>query len=199
MPNPDGQIITRDLSQGAVTTTKIANAAITTAKIDDAAITTAKIDDLAVTNATIANATILAGKIGDQQVDIQRMLDPVWAATDRGLSSANITTFPAVTGATHTTSVPTWVGTVYVTTIGMIHHIWGTTQTLSMQVHIAGGGGDLFTHALTAGVRYLANQTYTRTVVAPGSSITNDTRAYISSTTETAPSWVTQSVMLGIR
>jgi len=179
MPNPDGTIISRDLSNGAVTTTKIAN--------------------LAVTNATIANATIQSAKIGDQQVDIQRMLEPVWGATDRGLATTSITTFPATTGASHTTSVPSWVGTVYVTTIGMIHKSWSTTQNLSVQVHIAGAGGDLFTHPVTSGVLFLANQTYTRTVVAPGSSITCDTRAYISSTTETTPTWVTQSVMIGIR
>jgi hypothetical protein len=108
------------LGNGAVHTRVLADGAVETPKIASLAVTNAKIARLAVTDAVIANATITKLKIGDQEVDIQRMLDPVDFTRERANASNQTLDSTWRYQADVNISVPTWAGEMLLVAQGAV-------------------------------------------------------------------------------
>jgi hypothetical protein len=113
---------------------QLGNGAVHTRVLADGAVETPKIASLAVTNAVIANATITKLKIGDQEVDVQRMLDPLWSRHD-GASATNTTiTTSDTTYDTDDIAAPAWVGTLRMVVVASAQF----TESTSQQVYRVG-------------------------------------------------------------
>jgi hypothetical protein len=168
---------------------RLGNASVQTRVLADGSVETAKIATLAVTDAEIANATITKLKIGDQEVDIQRMLDPMDGTTG-AVQNQNVSlTTTATSHASMVASVPTWAGTALV---------WA--ESWVQMTNSSGGNVDLTIRCVldgtpTSGLMSVTipdgdtgqNVDYeTRDISSPGSTLTVETFASITSGTNSS-------------
>ncbi len=131
MPNPDGRIrsqdvcteavVSRTIGAAAVVTRTIGADAVTTEKIANLAVGTAQIDDLAVDTAQINTAAVTKLKVGDQEIDIQRMLNPIgWDRDHDSVTNVALTT-TWESLVTNTVTVPSYAGSVLQSVAGLSH------------------------------------------------------------------------------
>ena len=186
----------------AIEAPQLADAAVQTRVLADAAVDTAKIATLAVTNAEIANATITKLKIGDQEVDIQRMLDPADGWTG-GASSSNVSlTTTATSHVEFDITIPSWVGTAYIyaTAWGQMSNSSGGSQGLNLRSVVDGwptsGSG---TQSIVDGTTGIGTMITVRALAAPASTITCETVAWLQSGTNSANSIQIYAFALFIR
>jgi hypothetical protein len=169
--------------------TGLADLAVDTRVLADGAVDTTKIKNLAVTDAEIANATITKLKIGDQEVDIQRMLSPVDGSTG-GDFEVNVSLTTTMTShVSLDISVPSWAGEARVWAVGwgQMTNTSGARQGLKLRCVVDGVPStgatqqDIADNFIGQGSDYeQAN------VTSPGSTITCETFAATSTSTNSA-------------
>ncbi len=172
-----------------------------TSIIEDLAVTNAKIGALAVDTAEIAVAAITKLKIGDQEVDIQRMLNPIFndrqgdTATNISLSTTEVDT------GSITVTVPSWVGTLNMQSVHTCQVTAGATQLIQIETDHGAAAGS----ATQMGITSAAPSTYSqalgsgRAITSPGSSITVDGRCVLDTGTNSSNAFVLTVFSSGLR
>jgi hypothetical protein len=188
------------LGNASVQTRVLADGAVETAKIDNDAVTTPKINNLAVTNAEIANATITKLKIGDQEVDIQRMLDPLWSRHDADSSSNTTITTSDTTYDTVDIAVPTWVGTLRMVVVASAQFSEGTSaQNFTVGLEIDGVDSSATSQTIPNGSTATITVVAIAHVVSPASTITVGNRMWTNNHNNSANGSSIQVLSLGER
>jgi hypothetical protein len=171
-----------------VEATKLADGAVQTRVLADAAVDTAKIADLAVTNAEIANATITKLKIGDQEVDIQRMLDPIDWDRAYGFDQDVTTDTTWRHHVDETIEVPAWAGEALIIAQGSIQVTGTTGQSQiggALKIDDTATPTGAWTQTVPVGEVDTVNPFLSVVVTSPGSTI--ETRLWGRVTSGTSP------------
>ncbi len=184
MPNPDGRIEAQDLCSQSVAERALQTAAVTGDKIANLAIGTAKIDNLAVETAKIGVAAITAVKVGDQEIDVQRLLEPVGADTEVELSQNVSLTSTETVHASTTLTVPSWAGTAYVQGISFMQMSSTGTHSMLTRCDVGGvpGSGAVTISATSNGTFQNINFRNV-TISSPGATVALEASAWLSSST----------------
>ena len=172
--------------------TKLADSAVHTRIIAGRAVTTAKIDELAVTNAEIANATITKLQIGDQEVDIQRMLDPVDWTMDDGLSQNATLDTTKRHQLDVSVSIPSWAGEVLIFGTGSIQVTNAASDynlAVSILVDDASTPSGGTTTSILGGYTMTGYEQFAHVITAPGSTVEVRLWGWLSAGTNSANAW----------
>lgn len=185
----------------AVDTAEIADDAVTNPKIGLAAVDTAEIQTDAVTNPKIGPLAVDTPEIATQAVDIERMENPVH--NDRGggdASNVSLSTTQVDT-ASHTFTVPSWVGKASFISVHSAQITGSATHNLQIQISHGGTTGSANRVGLTADAPALKAVTFggSKEIVAPGSTVVVKGRAKLSTGTNSANNFVITSFFSGIR
>ncbi len=136
--------------------------------------------------------------IEDQAVDIERMLNPVFAETLRGSWSGTITTTLTHRAAASYT-VPSWVGSLSILGVGTVSVTGDSTQTVTCGLYINGGATFLAAEDIISGELRTIIRNSESTITSPGATIEVKMQVGTGTGNETNASAVTESIAVGVR
>lgn len=137
--------------------------------------------------------------IEDQAVDIERMLDPVWAFTDHDVSGLATITTTSQDDMSVTLTVPSWVGELHITETYNENIYFTVAQSYRVDLYIGGAAQGSITIAIPATTAMNDHWDASREITSPGASVVCKNQVKVLTSSETWGSGRLTITALGLR